>query len=287
MTPLAHRITRDLVRHDGERLADFTLATMADIHCFEVSEVTPLAVELSRQIVTGASTAAMTFLPAPKTWIEWTSVDPKYGFMRIGHLLEEHRIDDRPAFATVKVVWEVRRVGLIQGHRAGNLRLDEPEPDGRASTSAHMPSAEDLRAFLSLPDDRSVADWSASIAPYCDGFLYAFLAMINSPRLIGRREHNPHIGFERELMAKRALVGRFPLHAWTEIKLEVSPPEWSGESDASHLTGHKALHFCRAHARIRLGRLEFVRGHWRGDAALGIKRSRYRVIPAKRRRVDA
>jgi hypothetical protein len=75
------------------------------------------------------------------------------------------------------------------------------------------------------------------------------------------------------------MVGTFPLRAWTEIKLEVCPPKWAGDlpENETHFTGTRALHFCRAHARIRLGRLEFVRAHWRGDPALGIKRSRYRL----------
>ncbi|GLK86659.1 hypothetical protein GCM10017653_47290 [Ancylobacter defluvii] len=107
--------------------------------------------------------------------------------------------------------------------------------------------------------------------------LTAFLAFINTPRIIGRRQHMPHRSLERKLVAQRAVVGKFPLHAWTEIKLHVTPPEDLSDelSHEAHLTGERALHFCRAHLRIRLGKLEVVRGHWRGDAALGIRRSRY------------
>lgn len=87
----------------------------------------------------------------------------------------------------------------------------------------------------------------------------------------------PHRGLERALIANQKLVGKFPLHAWTEIKLHVTPPkEAEGEHEA-HLTGERALHFCRAHLRIRLGRLEVVKAHWRGNPAIGIKQSRYTV----------
>jgi hypothetical protein len=41
----------------------------------------------------------------------------------------------------------------------------------------------------------------------------------------------------------------------------------------------RALHFVRAHLRLRLGRVELVRPHWRGDAQLGIKRPAYLVAP--------
>jgi hypothetical protein len=75
------------------------------------------------------------------------------------------------------------------------------------------------------------------------------------------------------------MVGTFPLRAWTEIVLEVTPPSEAGALDPgeAHLTGRRALHFCRQHLRIRGGRLELVKAHWRGDAAIGIKQSRYRV----------
>jgi hypothetical protein len=35
-----------------------------------------------------------------------------------------------------------------------------------------------------------------------------------------------------------------------------------------------AVRFCRACLRIRNGALEYVSPHWRGDAAVGIKRTR-------------
>ena len=111
---------------------------------------------------------------------------------------------------------------------------------------------------------------------------YAELAMIliNSPHIIGRRQHMPHAGLERQLT--RGLAGgKFPLHAWTEIKLQVAKPVEidDGEPHEAHLTGRRALHFVRKHIRIRLGQLEYVSAHWRGDPSIGIKRSRYTVKP--------
>lgn len=109
--------------------------------------------------------------------------------------------------------------------------------------------------------------------------LFGALAFINSPRIIGRRQHMPHRGLERELLRQQKVIGKFPLHAWTEIVLEVTPPkEADGQHEyEAHLTGKRALHFVRAHLRIRDGKLSFVKAHWRGDAALGIKQSRYRL----------
>lgn len=110
-------------------------------------------------------------------------------------------------------------------------------------------------------------------------FLWTLLAFINTPKIIGRRQHMPHRGLEKRLTAALKPVGKFPLHAWTEILLQIaSPKDVSAEpSIEAHLTGERALHFCRANIRVRLGQLEIVRAHWRGDASLGIKQSRYKV----------
>jgi hypothetical protein len=110
---------------------------------------------------------------------------------------------------------------------------------------------------------------------------YAFLALINTPRIIGRRQHMPHERVEREKLKALGLVGKFPLHAWTEIVLKVAPPDdRTGEpSTEGHLTGERCLHFVRTFLRVRMGQLEYVESHWRGNPALGMKRSRYRLEP--------
>ena len=43
------------------------------------------------------------------------------------------------------------------------------------------------------------------------------------------------------------------------------------------ITGERCLHYCRTYLRVRMGMLEYVEGHWRGNPALGMKRSRYRL----------
>jgi hypothetical protein len=111
--------------------------------------------------------------------------------------------------------------------------------------------------------------------------IYAALALINSPRIIGRRQHMPHERVEREKLKALGLIGKFPLHAWTEIILKVAPPdERTGEpASEAHLVGEKCLHFVRTFLRVRMGQLEYVESHWRGNPALGMKRSRYRLEP--------
>jgi hypothetical protein len=104
------------------------------------------------------------------------------------------------------------------------------------------------------------------------------LLVINSPRNFGRRTHLPHRGLERDLLRRYRGVGKFPLRAWTDIFLKVGgevEDESGNQTAEGHLTGRRCLHFVRAFKRFRLGRQELVKSCWRGDPALGTKRSRY------------
>src|SRR5262249_29716721 len=105
------------------------------------------------------------------------------------------------------------------------------------------------------------------------------LAIINTPHIIGRTTHLPHTGLQKHLARAFKMPGKYPLQPWHEVKLHVVvPSEFGGGEVEGHLTGERALHLCRSYLRIRLGQLELVHSHWRGNPALGIKQTRYRVI---------
>lgn len=251
MTPLAHRITKELTLPVKRRTFDDRaglLRRMDDVHCFEVSEVVGLARAMQGQMGEHGVDERSTFLPAPKTWVEWSE-----GRGRYGYLLEE--VGDG----------EVRVTGACDFGQSSFGTWKE-SPFALTYSPWKGTPTEDLSAFL------------ASGRASQEHFL-SVLAIINTPRIIGRRQHMPHRGLERRLTKALGVQGKFPLNAWTEIKLQVGPPkDMSGDgSTEAHLTGQRALHFCRSHLRIRLGRLELVRSHWRGDASLGIKQSRYRM----------
>jgi hypothetical protein len=108
------------------------------------------------------------------------------------------------------------------------------------------------------------------------GIILAMLAIINAPHIVCRQTFKPHKRIER-MWARH--VRKVPLNAWHELKLRVNKPIEidDDEPHSAQISGRRALHFCRAHLRIRQGRLEFVTSHWRGDAALGTKLTRYRV----------
>ena len=251
MTPLAHKIAKELTLRKRDRTfidnADI-LSRFDEVHCFECSAVYGAARELAADIFRRPCSAdRLAFLPAApeRTWIE---ISPQLGF-----LLE----DKGDGWARVTIATD--KASLPFGEMALSDRL--------SSASADDP--------IVRVSDRSPLSQSETIAMMYQ--LYALLAMINTPRLIGRTTHMPHAGLQRALAKARGLTGKFPLRAWTEIKLQVRPPIEEEGDEAIYLTGARALHFVRAHLRIRLGRLELVSAHWRGDASLGIKRSRYRL----------
>lgn len=258
MTPLAQQIVRELTLPKSKRTIDDRcglLSRMDDIHCFEITDVLDLSLQMLAAIArNGGMEESLAFLPSPKTWIEWRC----RGGYRVGYLLDGRRDDMRPLTSAAM---------HIEGQHVVTL-----------SSIERLPLLQNQDGIFAVSDDQ-ISKWAIATEYSSVGLALGSIPIINTPRIIGRRQHMPHRGLERALVRARSMVGKFPLHAWTEILLRVSPPkDASGEaSNEAHLTGQRALHFCRAHLRIRMGKLERVSAHWRGDAALGIKQSRYRV----------
>jgi hypothetical protein len=238
---------------------------MDDIHCFEVSGVFELANELGARwhdllldddgkvyVNDVPPETKLAFLPAPKTWIEFVGRPNEGKGYRCALLLEEAGND-------------LFLVTMADGEPGWLRSFKEPmvmPSYKRADFSLHW--------FQNCPMSRA---WQITTQLR----IFALLALINSPKVIGRVQHMPH-----RRLVKAFAGGSFPLHAWTEIKLDVAKPLGidDGEPHEARLTGRRALHFCRAHIRIRLGLLEYVSAHWRGDPSIGIKQSRY-VVEAR------
>jgi hypothetical protein len=216
----------------------------------------------------------LAFLPAPKTWIEWRFTNCQ----RLALLLEENE-DHTAARATLFSELNAEDNADVGASEIGMLSLTSSEffrfglHADNSPRYVFFPPA--MRAAIddhghSLTVEKAI-EWLLAHAHYC-------LVCINSPRIMGRKQHIPHAGLERSLRQTFG-AGKFPLQGWTEILLKVSKPVEidDGEPHEAHLTGRRALHFCRKHIRIRNGQLEHVSAHWRGDPALGIKQSRYTV----------
>jgi hypothetical protein len=271
VTPLAHRIVRELTLPEKERSFKDPaglLPRMDDICCFEMSAVIDLAGQLALNLQNPENLdKRLAFLPAPKTWIE---IYTKHNDMtiRTGWLLEQ----TTDGFARTIVATE----GLRE-----NARLFSSLPINFWLPLIGHPDLGHGCAVTGLPpdDDSDAEEHLKSMEIF-----YAFLALVNTPRIIGRREHKPHTGLRRKLAAARGRRREFRMNPWTEIVLEVTAPRERGHSEGlqeTRLTGSRALHFCRKHLRIRNGHVELVRGHWRGDPQIGVKQSQYRVVPSK------
>jgi hypothetical protein len=252
MTPLAHEIVKDSIQPVARRTCGTlmpALKLLDGVHFFEGSAVLEIAQNLAMDL--GRRPEArdkLAFLPAPRTWLEIHCGQAG----RIGLLIEEE--SDNSARVTM----------VTSKSRGGELPTFHIPLRGNPAMGGYQPGP-------TMP--ATVRESFGRMA----SALYGFLAVINSPRVIMRRQHMPHRGLERRLVAQRGNVGKWPLQGWSELVLKVRPPEIDDEDHEAHLTGARALHFCRAHIRIRLGRLELVSSHWRGDPALGIKQTRYRL----------
>ena len=254
MTPIAKLIVQDGILGQNRTSSDRTYLRqlMEDVHCFETTQTMDMAWDLVKRL-DGEDYKKMgdyIFLPAPKTWIEFETYGEKMAF----HLEEVKggfymtaiiHHDGSSSFNPVGLINNNLKLSMIPGYGLGN----------------------------------APKDFHKQIAIFCR-LIYVLLSLINTPKIIGRRQRMPQNAFEKKLVKKLG-VGKFPLHAWTEIKLQVSKPTEidDGEEHEAHLTGRRALHFCRAHLRVRMGKLEYVSSHWRGDPAIGIKQSRYAVTP--------
>lgn len=294
MTPLAFRMAKDLTLPIKRRRAcdDFALATakkLGGAHCFDVTAAWPVIEDLAIKIAyDGHDVGPLGFLPAEKTWIEYDDsayAPEKYFYGRVGFLLES-KAGGR--FADITWCSECgdytdEQLRLMSNGKDDIGRVKWAYQAGNDDQLLYLFHDANSRVHWTGPDvgpDITDPDERDAIANWEPGVIFAALALINSPRIIGRRQHMPHRGLERDLIAKKKLIGKFPLHAWTEIKLEINSARGvsADASTEAHLTGERALHFCRAHLRIRLGKLELVSAHWRGNPALGIKRSRYRLM---------
>ena len=270
MTPLAHQLAKQLLLRPQDRQhswvvpqnSQFLRSALEGIHCFEVTECLPLTEEIQRLAARAAKQSeehldamfgSYTFLPAPKTWLEWrqpSQLAPRTALL-VEQIPDEEGRPPNRARCTVFTHAMAFGAGEIVQLTAAYGTID------------------------TLPTVKGLSGSGTALQ-----LAMMMLLLINSPKVIGRRQHMPHAGLERKLTQSFG-VGTFPLHDWTEILLEVNKPLEidDGEPHEAHLTGKRALHFCRKHIRIRLGRLEYVSAHWRGDPAIGIKRSRYTVTP--------
>lgn len=293
MTPLARALAEAAVsnpnwwRESGNKklLAPFP----NDVKCFEVSQVTELAYELADQAYArGNIVEALAFLPAPVTWIEHRYVREDGKSAIQAYLLVDRA--DKTASAVSTIGLEINGKTIFVPAPLGDLRLlDSSDPDGLAIDSAIIQQDIDVvrhsRKLVSglyklrdvpgyTPDEISDDD-ALETQRVHSWWLYSVLSLINSPRIVGRSEHRVSSGLSKFLARKRGAP--YQLLPWHEIFLDITPPPEAEMESGTRLTGPRALHFCRQHIRIKRGKLEMVRAHYRGSADVGIAQTQYRV----------
>jgi hypothetical protein len=314
MTPLALELLEDLYDRRGilihpddmpysdSYIVRFLDTALRESKFFEITAISPLSGELGRAMYEEYEDhdrvdQRRAYLPAPLTWIEC-----EHPSLRELAVTEEDRlrlingcilfdVEDLKRTHTYRTAFVFRGRDSTSVAERYQIGYETPrQPDQRriwhltrfpALPLVHsgLKPARSYEHFNSSGESRH---FDKPVASQADFAHYAQLALINSPRIIGQRGHYPHERTEREALKKLQLIGKFPLRAWTEIVLQVTPnpKDVSGETPAEkHLTGERCLHYCRTYLRVRCGMLEYVEGHWRGNPALGIKQSRYRVKP--------
>jgi hypothetical protein len=255
------------------------------IHCFDMTGALPilqiLEAQLHKKYFKGVTKddrcppglnefwGNMNFAPAPKTWLEYTipeASSPRGLLVEDLVIRQQIELDGRKT----KMRRWARVYDFIDTAWLQLCFMSLEDELVIPFVAAPQNQLEDVRKFLdSQPDHIDVTVIMIRL----------MLAAINTPRMLGHEVHDPNRGLVRRAETASKRYGEFKLHPWHEIKLELLKPRDidDGEPHSDVIRGKRALHFCRKHIRVRLGKLEYVRAHWRGDASLGVKPATYRV----------
>lgn len=290
-----------------------------EMHCFEVSALSKSVEAVLTDAATDdeideswtvwrdiESMVPRMFLPSPVTWLEQV-----YHGYRIGCVLQESggvfnliTVHDGPNGGCSIPMCKFRARGVLE---AGDDRLEifdtyDEEADEKKGPEFNL--AKVLRDInLSSPTPQQVQsiltarqlaeskveqhERAANRLTQTIDFLGAYrrflgmtvltLDLINTPGLVGLKQRDPHRGLARRLNA----IGSYPLRAWSEVVLKAETRVAEPGERLSGATYHKCLHFVRSHLRhYQDGHVTVIPAHWRGDPALGIKRTRYRLEAA-------
>lgn len=254
MTPLARFIFEQAFQNKGEiRQLAYDLY---EAHFFDVTRIADY-IQNYQSILTKSDFKYMLFTPAPLTWIECDTTKLKQFDLNAefpinlatGILLTE-----------IKTGPDTKVLAYLRYHKE------------RSSAGIYLTGDEKPNFIYSFDNcgklNRDMNDW--------DLFVLILLGMINRPREFGQLSHNMHKGFVKKISDSGIRAGKFPFRAYTEILLPVGLPEdkSSLSSRPTGLTWNNPLHFVRKH--LRKGKE--IESFWRGDPALGIKRSRYVLV---------
>lgn len=250
MTPMAKRFFKQLLLPPHKRPPDpdRLLRYYEDLHCFDV---TPLGDTVEASLK-GHDTEDLLnslpgphFLPSPATWLE---MDFDCGTMSM------LAVEDGPGFdVSINTEYHIDPYPFVMMIRIG---LCIP-PRG-------------ITAKWTLPPERQEGFGGVRSL----GHLFTMLDIINTPGIVRLTEGAVHRGFARTM--KNA---GYPLRAWHEVKIDPKAIKTVTKNNYTPAF-HMPLHFVRSHRRRVWQQDVVIRAHWRGDPALGIEQTRYRVDPS-------
>lgn len=299
MTPVAHRLLKDLTEDclavkGYPKLKAPLLATLQHAQYFEVTGILPLARSLVdalalrpfREIKEALSGALS--LPAPITWVECRQ--QLRGTLESVFILEQEQLMDR-----TDVYTPTFRIGFFSD--TGEFLFSDSEQlaiaDGDISSFVEFYRFDELRGIYlnahpeaaafqgnELNDRLGITFERFRRAYYAHSkvLMLAVLAVMNDQDIAHVERKPSHKGLMRQVRKVCGSDAGFN-EGWRQYTLHVSERVSGDGGGGGAITGTKALHFCRQFVRLRRGKIEFVRGHWRGDAAKGVVNKVYRVVP--------
>lgn len=200
------------------------------------------------------------FLPDHITWIEWRGGSsghdrsPRHGLLLVGEGDGKARLS----------------IGC------GAYVFDSLVP-GQQDMVLHEPIVFDIHDFIfkkvTVPGEATRPEDYKEVARL-GRFLVCVLALINTPRVSQIIHHN----IDEKLNRSRLKRGKVPLLSWRDVTIKpdagwVSPNKTHEEG----ATGERRRHRVRTFMRLRLGKVEIVGPHWRGNREKGYVQHRHVV----------
>lgn len=218
------------------------------------------------------------FAPAGATWIEWRGAtaggapSERHGFLLRGAHRDggTRHADGSIVAGTTSYVFDIARPDGSRAPFALQFRHDFCGPQ---TILTPLVGGGIIHEMLRRQGAGEIAERIDAVR--LGDFLAATCALIAAPRLTHLTDHDMS-----RVNKARLRQGRPALLAWSEVTLNLDDAPHAGSGDAAGGSG-VALHHVRAHLRLKLGRVETVRPHWRGDAVRGIVLQRHRVVRAE------
>lgn len=202
------------------------------------------------------------FTPSETTWIECAGAIPgvRGASSRHGFLLDGERVDGKGSIH-VGVCAYASDTWLPNGQR-GVIPMMMTYDMPATGRSILKLESRMVPPGIAMPDFnmRKLSAW-----------LGACLALLNTPRISDMREHDA-----AKLNMSRLKRGMPPVLSYSIVTINVDSGEMGVGGQGVAGLG-RSLHHVRSHLRIKRGRVELVRPHWRGDPHVGVRISRHVV----------